>query len=132
MVMDRAGTHCYSTSDLDELTQRQGNQLGGGSESWFSSTISALLDSVPNSPAFASENALINRALQRMSSFGAGQTRAGNAATADATKAGERRGGQNGFLFISFLVGLGAVFWVLTIGTAVKVLRGLWNKFISS
>ncbi|KAK9109651.1 hypothetical protein Sjap_017711 [Stephania japonica] len=46
--------------------------MGGDddSESWLSAYVSTVLGSIPTRPALASENALINRAFERMSSFG--------------------------------------------------------------
>ena len=136
-----------SQSDPGGVTQGDINNIASPSESWLSSTFSAFLDSVPSSPALASENALISRALERVSSFRAGQAivrisrpetgqirEARDAPGATGTSAVTRRqGNQNGgFLFISFLVGLGAVFWFLTIGATIKVIKGLWGRFISS
>ncbi|KAG1363315.1 NAC domain-containing protein 17 [Cocos nucifera] len=125
-----------STPNVGVNTQGQFGSVRGASDSWFSSALSALLDSVPSSPAIASENALISRAFQRVSSFRAGQIGAQepNATTGGGIVAsGRQRGSHNGgFVFISFLVGLVAVFWVLTIGVALKVFKGLWGKFISS
>ena len=136
-----------SQSDLGGVTQGEINSIASPSDSWLSSTLSAFLDSVPSTPALASENALISRALERVSSFragqaierimrpGTGQTReAGDAPAATGTSAVTRRQGNQtgGFLFISFLVGLGAVFWVLTIGATIKIIKGLWGRFILS
>lgn len=97
---------------------------------WFTSAINSLLESVPTNPASASENALISRAFERMSSFGAvriGTREAGVAA--DTT----RREGRNGsFLFLSFLGALWAILWVLMIGTMVKVFKVIVGRFAAS
>lgn len=114
-----------------EIVRRQNST----SESWFSSALSTLLDSVPSRPALASENTFISRAFERVSSFRAGQVGVhGPNATADGHHAASgRRGGRNGgILFISFLVGLGAVFWVLTAGAVVKVFSAFLARFNSS
>ncbi|EHA8590457.1 NAC domain-containing protein 17 [Cocos nucifera] len=128
--------YASTPSNPGENTQGQISPVRGASDSWFSSALSSLLDSVPSRPAIASENALISRALQRVSSFRAGQTGAQepNGTTGGGTLAsGRQRESHNGgFLFISFLVGLVAIFWVLTIGAALKIFKGLWGKFISS
>ncbi|XP_020268351.1 NAC domain-containing protein 17-like isoform X1 [Asparagus officinalis] len=58
----------------DGLTLGEMNNVGTPSESWFNSALLAFLDSVPSSPALASENTLISRALERVSSFRTGQT----------------------------------------------------------
>lgn len=93
------------------------------------------MDSVPSSPAIASENAFISRALERVSSFRTQQVGGRDSDAAidrEAVLHGRRRGNNGGFLFVSFLVGLGAVLWLLTIGAAVKVFKGLWGRVISS
>ncbi|CAA0841990.1 NAC domain-containing protein 17 [Striga hermonthica] len=41
-----------------------------GEDSWFSSAVWSFLDTIPTTPASASENALVNRAFERMSCFG--------------------------------------------------------------
>ncbi|KAJ0987167.1 hypothetical protein J5N97_005523 [Dioscorea zingiberensis] len=64
-----------TVSNSNEQPLGQVTHGKGASVSWFSSKISTFLDSVPSSPALASENTLINRALERMSSFGAVQSR---------------------------------------------------------
>ncbi|PKU74422.1 NAC domain-containing protein 17 isoform X2 [Dendrobium catenatum] len=98
------------------------------SPSWFNSTLSGFLHSVPSSPAFASENALISRAFERVSSFRAAQVNPQQRASAS----GGHRSNDRGYLFISGLVGIVAVFSVLIVGTAFQVFKGLWGRFISS
>lgn len=104
------------------------------SEPWFTSAISTLLESIPTNPASASENALISRALERMSSFGSIRIRPTNTGVAaDVDTAIRRRDGRNGgILFISFLGALWAVLWVLMIGTAVKVFKAFFGRFVAS
>ncbi|XP_008796460.2 NAC domain-containing protein 17-like [Phoenix dactylifera] len=128
--------YASTPSNPGDNTQGQISPVRSASDSWFGSALSALLESVPSSPAIASENALISRALRRVSSFRAGQNGAQepNGTTGGGTLAsGRQRESHNGgFLFTSFLVGLVAVFWVLTIGAAVKIFKGLWDKFVLS
>ncbi|CAL9039344.1 unnamed protein product [Musa banksii] len=131
MISPASGAAYASTSSNMEMVQQQNST----SESWFSSALSTLLDSVPSRPALASENTFISRAFERVSSFRAGQVGVhGPNATADGHHATSgRRGGRNGgILFISFLVGLGAVFWVLTAGAVVKVFSAFLARFNSS
>ncbi|PKA60390.1 NAC domain-containing protein 78 [Apostasia shenzhenica] len=101
------------------------------SPSWFSSALSAFLDSVPSSPALASENALISRAIERVSSFRSKQIHALEPDThsgGSSNNTGIRQQvNDRGFLFVSFVVGITAVFWVFTIGAAVKVFKGFWG-----
>ncbi|KAL0392305.1 UNVERIFIED_CONTAM: NAC domain-containing protein 17 [Sesamum radiatum] len=40
-----------------------------GTDSWFSSALWSFVESIPTTPASASESALVNRAFERMSSF---------------------------------------------------------------
>lgn len=97
------------------------------SQSWFNSALAAFLDSVPSSPAFASESVLISKALERVSSFRSAQGR-----PLQRSPAGAQRNKDRGYLFISVLVGAAAVLWVFTIGAAFKLFKGLWGKFISA
>ncbi|XP_072993205.1 NAC domain-containing protein 17-like [Typha latifolia] len=127
----------YTSTPLNhgKSAQEQVTPDSNASPSWFNSAFSTLLDSVPSSPAIASENAFISKALERVSSFRKQQVGGRDPDTAiDGGTAvpGRRRGNNGGFLFISFLVGLGAVLWILSIGAALKVFKGLWGRFISS
>lgn len=116
--------------NINEHMGNQGSYTGDPPVPWFTSAINSLLESVPTNPASASENALISRAFERMSSFGAvriGTREAGVAA--DTT----RREGRNGsFLFLSFLGALWAILWVLMIGTMVKVFKVIVGRFVAS
>ncbi|ONK81861.1 uncharacterized protein A4U43_C01F33620 [Asparagus officinalis] len=118
-----------NTATSSGLGTGEMNGISSPSGSWFNSTLMAFLDSVPSSPAFASENALISRALERVSSFRAEQIQEAGNPPAVARREDRKIGG---FLFVSFLVGLGAVTWVLVVGTALKVIKGLWGRFASS
>ncbi|XXG57527.1 hypothetical protein AAC387_Pa03g4659 [Persea americana] len=116
--------------NINEHARNRGSYTGDPPVPWFTSAINSLLESVPTNPASASENALISRAFERMSSFGAvriGTREAGVAA--DTT----RREGRNGsFLFLSFLGALWAILWVLMIGTMVKVFKVIVGRFAAS
>lgn len=113
-------------------TQEPISHVASPSDSWFNSALSAFLDSVPSSPAIAAESPLISKALQRVSSFRGRQVPGAvvpNAATGNGSVNVRRQGtNSSGFLFISFLVGLGAVIWVLTIGISWKVIKGIWSR----
>ncbi|KAJ3696522.1 hypothetical protein LUZ61_000227 [Rhynchospora tenuis] len=127
----------------DPNMQPQTSHSGGVPETWFGSTFASFLDSVPNSPAFASEGgALITKAFQRVSSFKREQTGTQQCAvqvqqTTSVVVQQRRRVGVNGsnsrgFMFVSFLVALVAFIWIFIIGTALKVFKGLWGRFASS
>lgn len=120
-ITDTSNLQSTSTMHVLELM----NHAESPSQSWFNSVLSAFLDSVPSSPALASESALISRAIERVSSFRAAQIN-------PQRTGGGHRSNDRGYLFISVLVGIGAVFWVLTIGAAIKIVKGLWGRFISS
>ncbi|TXG53205.1 hypothetical protein EZV62_022374 [Acer yangbiense] len=49
--------------------QNQNGQEGGDAPGWFSSSLWAFVESIPTTPASASESPLVNRAFERMSSF---------------------------------------------------------------
>ncbi|KAF9601716.1 hypothetical protein IFM89_022703 [Coptis chinensis] len=123
-----------STDHLREERQNWGDNEDGDVDSWFTSAISAFLGSVPTRPALASENALVNRAFERMASFGRVRiTDVDASATAGREPVVERRVRRNGgFLFFSVLGVLCAVLWMLLIGTTVKVLKNFLGRFISS
>ncbi|KAG8499468.1 hypothetical protein CXB51_005944 [Gossypium anomalum] len=100
--------------------QDQGNKNdGSGGGSWFSSSLWSFVDSIPTAPASAAENPLVNRALERMSSFSKLRIHAMDTAVNGSANA-RRRSRNRGFFFISILGALCAVLWFL-IGT-VRVL----------
>lgn len=114
-----------------------GEENGNGDiDSWFSSAISNFLGSVPTRPAFASENVLINRAFERMSSFGKVKIEAidSGAGTGGRTVEERRRSVSRtgGFLFFSVLGVVCAILWMVMIGTILKVLKIFFGRFITS
>ncbi|KAF5189589.1 Low affinity potassium transport system protein kup [Thalictrum thalictroides] len=123
-----------SSTDLGKERQNLDDDENDDIGSWFNSAISSLLGSVPARPALASENTLINRAFERMSSFGRvsiAATDSGAATTSGGTF--ERRVGRNGGLFFFSVLGLlCAALWMLMIGTTLKVLKNFFGRFISS
>ncbi|KAG9455525.1 hypothetical protein H6P81_000033 [Aristolochia fimbriata] len=106
----------------------------GRSNSWFTSAVHTLLESIPSHPASASENALINRAFERVSSFGVVRFGAAgdNTNVAAATGTGKRRlDGNGGFLFVTFIGLLSAVLWVVAVGGTLKGLKAFASKYVS-
>lgn len=131
------------TSESDAIIQaRNSTNLGeengnGDIDSWFSSAISNFLGSVPTRPAFASENVLINRAFERMSSFGkvkivATDSGAGTGGGTVEERSRKRVSRTGGLLFFSVLVVVCAILWMVMIGTTLKVLKILLGRLISS
>lgn len=95
----------------------------------FSSAVWAFVESIPTNPASASENALVNRAFERMSSFG--RVRMNSFVTTIGPVSGaavvrRRRKSSRGFVLFYVIGVLGAIFAVL-IGT----LR-LWGRYVTS
>ncbi|OVA09302.1 NAC domain [Macleaya cordata] len=138
MAPSTSGTIHFGGSSSNfhgEERHNQGGEEGDDVDKWFSSAISSFLGSIPTRPALASENAIINRAFERMSSFG--RVRIG-ARDADVNRGvnpavGRRNTGRKGgFFFLSILVAVCAVSWLLMIGTTVKVLKTFVGKFIAS
>lgn len=126
---------CDGSSNLPVVVnqnqnQNQSGQEDDGGDSWFSSALWAFVESIPTTPASASESAaLVNKAFERMSSFSrigvgarisAGETSvAAVNPTATLPKSSSKY--NRGFLFFAVLGIVCAILWVLT-GTSVRVL----------
>ncbi|EOY17418.1 NAC domain protein, IPR003441, putative isoform 1 [Theobroma cacao] len=95
--------------------QDQGDKNGGGA-SMFSSALWSFVESIPTTPASASETPLVNRALERMSSFSRLRLNARNTAVSavDGAATARRIGGNRGIFFISILGALCAILWFFT------------------
>jgi len=143
-------SHASGTLNLHAANEPP-NRSSTASQSWFNAALSALLDSVPSSPALAAEieNSVINKTLQRISSFRSHQAsgeentvinrtlhrissfRSQQAASEQlsTTRIQVTRGGR--LMFISLLVILAAVMWTFTAGSAGSALnfcKGLWKS----
>ncbi|XP_057774870.1 NAC domain-containing protein 17-like [Salvia miltiorrhiza] len=93
-----------------------GKQDDGGTDSWFSSALWSFVESIPTTPASASESALVNRAFERMSSFGRVRMNARNLnVTAGNAMATSRSSGKSrsGLVFLSLLGVMCAILWML-------------------
>lgn len=102
------------------------NQSGrqDGTDSGFSSALWAFVESIPTTPASASESALVNRAFERMSSFSRVRINSRNVNVAAGSTSATSRSlikCKSGFFFLSLLGLLCAILWML-IGTSVRVL----------
>ncbi|KAH0910890.1 hypothetical protein HID58_034211 [Brassica napus] len=92
--------------------QDQEGENGGGGTSPFSSALWAFMDSIPSTPASACEGP-INRTFVRMSSFS--RVRFGgkaNGTPATTTVGLKKRSRNRGFLVLSIVGALCAIFWV--------------------
>ncbi|KAF3445347.1 hypothetical protein FNV43_RR10523 [Rhamnella rubrinervis] len=125
-----SGVVCDPPNYLVEGNQNQyeSDNKVNGATSRLSSALWAFVESIPTTPASAAENALVNRAFERMSSFSRVRLNArntnvvaGNQAETVVRKAG---GGKRGFIFLPILVAVCAILWVL-IGTV-----RIWGRSI--
>ncbi|KAJ0235503.1 NAC domain-containing protein 17 [Hirschfeldia incana] len=87
-------------------------QDGGGGTSPFSSALWAFMDSIPSTPASACEGP-INRTFVRMSSFSRMRfSGKANGTPATTTLVAKKRSRNRGFLVLSIVGALCAIFWV--------------------
>jgi len=92
----------------------QGHEIqnGGGTASQFSSALWALMDSIPSTPASACEGPL-NRTFVRMSSFSRMRFNGKANGTPVSTTIAKKGIRNRGFLLLSIVGALCAIFWVL-------------------
>jgi len=60
---------CESSNNSTRTNGNQGGKEGDAADGWFSSALWGFVESIPTTPASASENPLVNKAFERMSSF---------------------------------------------------------------
>lgn len=110
---------CDSSNYLVEANQNQNpsENRGNGATSRLSSALWAFVESIPTTPASAAENVLVNRAFERMSSFGRVRLNARNASgvAGDNAETVVRKTGMRkwGFIFFPVVVAVCAILWVL-------------------
>nr|QOI08305.1 NAC017_5D.3 [Triticum aestivum] len=119
-------SHASGTANFHTVNEQPHNLSPADSQSWFNSAVSALLDAVPANPALAAENNVLNRTLQRISSFRSEQA---PKEEASAPVIQVRRRGA-GLISVSLLVLLAAIMWTFAAGTgyAIKFCKGLWKS----
>ncbi|XP_065881184.1 NAC domain-containing protein 17-like [Euphorbia lathyris] len=115
--------------------QNQSGEEDAGSAGWLSSTLWAFVESIPTTPASASENPLVNKAFERMSSFSRIRMNVKKInincdnLNAPNVAANARKGsGSRGLFLLSIFGALCALLWVL-VGTVRVVGRS--NSFSS-
>ncbi|KAK7391188.1 hypothetical protein VNO78_19600 [Psophocarpus tetragonolobus] len=103
-----------SVSFPTEGNNNQSSTVEDVATSSFSSALWAFVESIPTTPASAAESALVNRALNRMSSFSRLKIKHTNIAAAGKDTATMKRAGRKGlrFLFFPILIALCAFVWV--------------------
>lgn len=120
-----------STKLTSEANQNPKVKADDGTDSWFSSALWSFVESIPTTPASASESsALVNRAFERMSSFSRGRINVRNtsdAAANNSTSSQKSASTVRGVIYFSVLGVICAILWVF-IGTSVEVM----GRYISS
>ncbi|CAJ2629780.1 unnamed protein product [Trifolium pratense] len=108
------GVVCDSVSFPTESTENQRSTVEDvTTTSRFSSALWAFVDSIPTTPASAAENPLVNRALNRMSSFSRVKINPTNIAAGIETTTMKRPGRKGfSFLFFPILIALCAFLWI--------------------
>uniref|UniRef100_A0ACD5XUV9 Uncharacterized protein n=1 Tax=Avena sativa TaxID=4498 RepID=A0ACD5XUV9_AVESA len=119
-------SHASGTANIHMMNGELPNRSPQDSESWFNAAVSALLDAVPATPALAAENNVLNRTLQRISSFRSEQ--APNEEPSAPLAQVRRRG--TGLISVSLLVLLAAILWAFATGTgyAIRFCKDLWRS----
>ncbi|KAL4651666.1 hypothetical protein ACB092_01G177500 [Castanea dentata] len=124
-----AGVTYESTNYHTQANQNENGNEDVGAASRFSSALWSFVESIPTTPASASENALVNRAFERMSSFSRVRMniKNTNVSVGNGAESNKRRAGRGkGFIFISVIGVLCAILWVL-IGNV-----RLWGRCMST
>lgn len=107
----------YESTNLPTEANQNQNENGeeGAGTSRFSSVLWSFVESIPTTPASASERPLVNRAFERMSSFSRVRlnVRSNNVAAGNDYATVRRAGSNRGFLFWSIIGILLAILWVL-------------------
>lgn len=116
---------CDSSNYQAEANKNQTSN-NGAAKSRLSSALWAFVESIPTTPASAAENALVNRAFGRMSSFSRMRINARNTNDVAGNNAETVRKAvsKRGFILFPVLVAVFAILWVL-IGT-----MRLWGRSI--
>ncbi|XP_047047230.1 uncharacterized protein LOC124652256 [Lolium rigidum] len=119
-------SHASGTSNIHTMNEEPSNRNPQDSQSWFNTAVSTLLDAVPAGPALAAESNVLNRTLQRISSFRSEQ--ASHEEPSAPVIQLRRRGA--GLISVSLLVLLAAILWAFATGTgyAIKFCKGLWSS----
>ncbi|OIW06573.1 hypothetical protein TanjilG_03967 [Lupinus angustifolius] len=114
------GIVCESASFLAEGNDNKSSMVEDVATSGFSSALWAFVESIPTTPASAADNALVNRALSRMSSFSRVKInhKHTNIAGEGKDTPTVKRASRNRVLFLSFpiIIALCAFLWI-SVGT---------------
>ncbi|KAG9135001.1 hypothetical protein Leryth_023086 [Lithospermum erythrorhizon] len=108
-----------SGSNPTGLSQNQNVKPHDASGSWFSSALWDFVDSIPSAPAYAAETALVNKTLEKMSSFSRLRITSKNMNYAAGNTPPDSKSGnsKNRILLSFFIVGTLCAILFLFIGT---------------
>ncbi|KAG5250672.1 no apical meristem family protein [Salix suchowensis] len=123
------GDVCESSNNSTIANENQGVKEGDAANGWLSSALWDFVESIPTTPASASENPLVNKAFERMSSFSrirmnvksinveaASRIRMNvssiNVAAANGAASVRSAGRTKGFVLLSIVGVLCAILWV--------------------
>ncbi|XP_059631508.1 NAC domain-containing protein 17-like isoform X1 [Cornus florida] len=132
-----SGVVCAAGNSGNLPTSTNQNESGkedDGTVMWFSSALWSFVELIPATPAFASESALVNRAFERMSSFGRVRIDAGNTnvAAGNSTATVIRSGKYNcNFLCFSVLRVVCAILWMIGSVNCFWKIHFLFNSICS-
>ncbi|KAF9682802.1 hypothetical protein SADUNF_Sadunf05G0146200 [Salix dunnii] len=115
------GAVCESSNNSTGANGNQGSEEGDAVNGWLSSALWGFVESIPTTPASATENPLVNKAFERMSSFSRIRMNVKNINVDAGNGAASVRstGGNKGFVLLSIIGVLCAIIWVLVGGARV-------------
>ena len=110
-----------SSNNSTGANGNQGSKEGDAANGWLSSALWSFVESIPTTPASASENPLVNKAFERMSSFSRIRMNVKNINVDAGNGAASVRstGGNKGLVLLSIIGVLCAILWVFFGGAKV-------------
>ncbi|KAJ6352520.1 hypothetical protein OIU76_001702 [Salix suchowensis] len=128
ILFQSTGAVCESSNNSTGANGNQGGEDGDAANGWLSSALWGFVESIPTTPASATENPLVNKAFERMSSFSRIRLNVKNINVDAGNGAAIVRstGANKGFVLLSIIGVLCAILWVLVGGARV------WGRSVSS
>ncbi|KAJ6306760.1 hypothetical protein OIU78_021970 [Salix suchowensis] len=128
ILFQSTGAVCESSNNSTGANGNQGGEEGDAANGWLSSALWGFVESIPTTPASATENPLVNKAFERMSSFSRIRLNVKNINVDAGNGAAIVRstGANKGFVLLSIIGVLCAILWVLVGGARV------WGRSVSS
>uniref|UniRef100_A0A6N2MQ64 NAC domain-containing protein n=1 Tax=Salix viminalis TaxID=40686 RepID=A0A6N2MQ64_SALVM len=129
ILFQSTGAMCESSNNSTGANGNQGGEDGDtAANGWLSSALWGFVESIPTTPASATENPLVNKAFERMSSFSRIRLNVKNINVDAGNGAAIVRstGSNKGFVLLSIIGVLCAILWVFVGGARV------WGRSVSS